>query len=76
MAKFENGHKPYKAKLGKRRYKGAYILAYTNKRKNGKRHVVARYNDLHEALFWLKRLDTNPDKKKYDIYNTVWEKLT
>lgn len=75
MAKFTPGHKPLKARLGKRRYRGAYILAYTNKRKNGKRHVMGRYDDLKEAEYWLMRLNTSPDKKQFNIYNSVWEKI-
>lgn len=63
-----------KAPLGKRCYKGNYIVTYKLRRKNAKRHILARFDDLDQAKAYKRRMELNAkDVADYHIYNGVWE---
>ena len=72
---FTQGHRPHCTRIGKRALKGCYIVAYTNKRKNGKRHVLARYNDLEAAEVHYRQVLKSPLAKHatINIYTSIWE---
>lgn len=64
-----------KAPLGKRCYKGNYIVTYKLRRKNAKRHILARFDNLDQARAYKRRMELNVvrDVANYHIYNGVWE---
>lgn len=62
------------ARLGRRTYKGAYIVAYTMKRKNAKRHILERFDDVELAISRKRVLNNiSNGKVEYHVYNGVWE---
>ena len=74
MPHFTKGHPPAKTKAGRRSLRGKFIIAYTLRRKNAKRHIFARYDTLDEALDVLVYLrDFERGRAEFHIYNGVWE---
>lgn len=49
-----------------------YILATTAKRKNAKRHIASKGNDL-EHLRYLAQNNINKDRYVVEIYTGKWE---
>ena len=63
-----------KAPLGKRCYKGNYIVTYKLRRKNAKRHILYRFDSLDQARSYKRSLEVNASNvANYHIYNGVWE---
>ena len=54
------------------REKDMYILATTAKRKNEKRHIASKGNDL-EHLRYLAQNNINKDRYVVEIYTGKWE---
>lgn len=72
MGQFEKGHKPYKHK---RPMHGHYIVAYSGKRKDAKRHIWGRYEEEKTARMVLIRVRNAHPKWTTHLYNSVWEVL-
>ena len=73
MSRFRSGHKPIPAKLGKRKEKGKYILGYIARRKDAKRHIIARYDELEHAKNAKLFYEGQNNNYQYHIYNSQWE---
>ena len=74
MPHFTKGHPPAKTKPGRRSLRGKFIVAYTLRRKNAKRHILARYDTIEEALDVLEySREVDQGRAEFHIYNGVWE---
>ena len=74
MPQFKKGHPPAKTKPGRRSLRGKYILGYTLRRKGAKRHILARYDTLDEAMDALDySREFDGGKAEFHIYNGMWE---
>lgn len=68
---FKTGHK---TEVRRQRAKGAYILAYRCRRKNAKRHIIDRYDDLDECKRKFANFKAMKGKHwDIHIYNYIWE---
>lgn len=69
MGTFKKGHKPYIPKMAK----GIYILAYKGSRRDAKRHIITRSDDLDYLKAKLIELRATKPKWTIHIYNGAWE---
>lgn len=70
MNEYQIGHK---TTIKKQSRKGAYILAYKGHKKNAKRHIYDRYDELYVARSQLAKLKASKPKWTIHIYNYCWE---
>ena len=70
---FAPGHPYIKSKLGRRKEKGKYILGYKARRKDAKRHIIGRYDELEHAKNAKLFYEGLNNKYHYHIYNSQWE---
>ena len=73
MAVFKKGHRPYGSRIRKR---GRYVIAYTCKRKNAKRHIYGRYNDARYCIKMVKDVAAMHPNWIVKVYDYNWEELS
>lgn len=74
MGRFKPGHPGYRTK--KNTQKGVYILAYTGSRKNSKRHIISRFNELKSAIYYQEVYQNSHPKWTVHVYNYCWEVIS